>query len=259
MRDGKFTGGERELDPVKVHVGARELNAQHVFALCNFGGFAFHIAVGIPVFALRHRDGIGNGLAIDKESEATDVETACHVGAEHELACDNHVHRVFEPFTALRVTDSITIAILCHGGIGAAEANHVHAIFAVNIAFIHEILIAERNALPAHIVVFGLDDTRKGRYDLESGLRDSITEVGKRDVIDAVRDVLVFTLETGSGRNRLDIATVVAFCKLARLITADTTRSIPVRVIFDNKATRTLIEVNRQNPIVRPLGSTVIV
>ena len=230
-----------------------------MFARIESSRLAIDKSVSDPVFALRNRNSVANRLAIHEEAEARAFEARCHIRKECVFTSFSYFHSVFHPFASLRKANGIALAVLRVERIGTAKSNNIHAVFAIDIAFVHKILVVEGNALAAFIVIFHFNHARNRHIFDKGRLRNSIGEICKRNVVDLVTNFLEFTLKACRISNRSDIATVVAFCKLARLITANTARSIPVRVIFDNKATRTFVEVNRENPVIRPLGGTVIV
>ena len=231
-----------------------------MLALLEFNSAHIDFLIHVPSrIGFRDRNGICNSIIVHQQHEARRFGSRSHIRLDKVLGVGGHVHGVFQPFASLRITNGKAFAILSCRGIGAFQPDNIHTIFTVGISLVGNILVAVRNALAAFVVIFGLHQCGEHEGILERSLRNRVREISQRDVRNLVGKILEFALEACSGRNRLDIATVVAFCKLARLITADTTRSIPVRVILNSKAARAFIEVNRQNPIVRPLGGTVIV
>ena len=223
-------------------------------AFFNFGGFAVHERISVPIFGLRHRYGIGHGLAIDKQANATAFEAVCHVRAEHELTCSHYVHGVFEPFAGLGITDGVTLA-----SVGRIHLHNVDTIFAVGAAFVHKVLVVERNALAAFIVIFELHDSREGELNLVRSLFHGTVKVCERNFLN-VADVAEFLLDTGVVHDVIAVI-VIGLLQgiLPRLILAHTCRGILEHVFFHGKAAGAFVQVNGHVPVVGPLGRSVIV
>ena len=133
---------------------------------------SFNGTVSIPVFALRGNNRIADSLAIHEELEARAFETRSNVSEEHVFTSGSHLQGVFHPFASLRVTHGIALCL-----VGRIELNNVYAIFAIDVTFVHKILVVERNTLATFIVIFHFNHARNRHVFNKRGLRNDIGEI----------------------------------------------------------------------------------